>query len=454
MHKTDIAIIGGSAAGSSAAAQARRINRDAKIAIFETGEFVSYSTCALPYYISGLIDDYRKLISRTPESFKTKENIDVFNFTQVKEIIPSRKEILVTDIKNGEDSVFNYSRLIIATGASALIPPLFNNRPDNVFILRHLEDSIKINDYIMNNNPVKVLIIGGGFIALQLSEAFRNRFMDVTIVEKRDRIIGDFSPHISELVRKHLEKKGVKVFVRENVTGFDLKDGICSGVKTEKNYYRTHMVILSTGIKPVTDLPRNCGVNMGITGAIKVNEYMETNISHIYGAGNCVENINLITGKSAWTPLGTNSNKQGKVAGTNAAGGRDYFSPVTGSSIVESFNMAIGKTGLSEEEAKKAGYKVKSGFYQGYSKAGYYPGSSIISMELIAEKFTGKILGAQLAGPDGADKRLDVLATAITGGMTLDQFRRLDLSYSCPFSTVIDFTAGAAYDLAKKIEMD
>ena len=450
MEHFDITIIGGSAAGSAAAAQARRINNNAKIAIFEAGNHVSCSTCALPYYLSGMISDYRELISRTREQFKERENIDVFTNHRVEKIKTSKKQLHIKDLVNNREIVSNYSKLIIATGAKPLIPPVIKS--ENTFVLRNLQDCLKINSYIVETHPQKIVIVGGGVISLQLSEAFKNRFLDVTIIENKERIINDFSALISEKVEKYLKKKGIKVYTQENLIELECRSEKAISLNTKNISIPADMIIFTTGIEPDVSLSKEAGITTGTTGAIRTNEYTETNIPDIFAAGNCAEATHLITGRPVWIPLGTISNKQGKVAGTNVAGKRDFFSPVVGTKIVKTFDLTIGKTGLSSREAKEYGYKIISDFYEGFDRATYYPGASIIGMELIANRVNKKILGAQLIGEAGVDKRLDVMATAITSEMTLDQFRRIDLSYSCPFSTVIDFSARAAYNLSSKKE--
>jgi NADPH-dependent 2,4-dienoyl-CoA reductase/sulfur reductase-like enzyme len=444
----NIAIIGGSAAGVSAAAQARRINPDAKITVFEEGDYISYSACAMPYYISGLIRDWKDIVFRTKESFKRKENIDVLTGCKVTEIRPSQKKIFLSSLKDKKNIEFHYDRLIIATGAK----PLPVAEAENIFSLRHLSDGIKIREYLDRENPLKVVIIGGGFIGLQMCEAFSSRFMDVTLIENKNRLVSDFSPLISDKLKKYIENKMVKVYTGTEVKEFDYRDKKCTGLITENNYFFADIVLIATGIKPDIELAVNAGITMGKTGAINVNDSTETNISDVYAAGNCAEIKNLITGRNFWFPLGTASNKQGKTAGNNASGKKDYFSGMIGTRIVKTFDMTVARTGLSSENAVKAGYSILTEYYEGYDRPEYYPGVKIISMELIADKSSGKILGVSMMGESGVDKRIDVFATAITAGMTLRDFASIDLSYSCPFSTVIDITARASYNLLQKMK--
>ena len=444
---TDIAIIGGSAAGTSAAAQARRINPSAEITVFEEEEYFSYSTCALPYYISGIVKDHRDLISRTKETFKKKENISVFNYHRVKEIKPSRHEILVTDLKEKRDFAVNYSSLIIAAGAKATVPPVPGISGENIFTLRNLSDAVKIRKFIETYNPSRAVITGGGFIALQLCEAFSSRFIDVAVIEQKERLVNNFDEEISDIIENYLKSKGVKIF-----TGETLRAVEGGKILTDRSSYPFDMLLICTGVKPSVELASQAGISTGLTGAVKVDERTCTNMKDIYSCGNCAEVTHLITGKPAYYPLGTYANKQGKVSGSNGAGKRDYFPGVLGTSIVKTFDMTLAKTGLSHVEAALAGYKVISEFFEGLNKPSYYPGAKPIYMKLMADKNSGKILGAQITGQEGADKRIDLMASAMTSGMTLEEFYKMDLSYSCPYSTVIDFTARSAFDFFTKLK--
>ncbi len=450
-----ILIIGGVAAGTSAGAKARRLNPNAEIILFEKGKHISYGGCGMPYHLSGRIKNRRLLIVNTPTSFKTKYNIDTFTEHEVIEIIPDAKQIKVKNLTNGEISSHSYDKLIVSTGASPIIPPFNGVDLTNIFTLRSISDMDAIVNQLQSGSVKKACVIGGGLIGLETAENLSELGIEITVIEKMDQILGLLDTEMAKIVQKHLQAKDIKIILSDGVKSFTGDENGVKTVRTENgNEIETDMVIMSIGVKPATDLAVNAGVELGETGAIKVNEYMETNIPDIYSGGDCVEITNLITGKGAYYPLGSHANKHGKIIAENIMGIKTTFKGAIGSTIAKVFDLTVAKTGLSEKEAIASDIDYFVSHIKTSNHAGYYPGAEKMTIKLIANKSTKQIIGSQVIGKEGTDKRIDVIATAIFNKMTIYDLFDLDLAYAPPFSSAKDAVIVAGSVAEKVAEID
>ncbi|HHT9130792.1 MAG TPA: FAD-dependent oxidoreductase, partial [Candidatus Brocadiaceae bacterium] len=445
-------IIGGVAAGMKAAAKARRESPTIKITVVTDEQYISYASCGTPYFIGDIIKDSKKLIVREPAYFKNMHNIDILTRHQATAIDIKSKQVKVKSLENGQDRVFNYDKLIIATGAQPIIPPLPGISLGNIFTLRTVNDALKIKSFVDSRKVKNAVIVGGGLIGLEMAENLVLRGIKVTIVELLDQILPPLDKDMAMLVQNHLNEKGVEVVTSDGVKSFEGNEGSCvAKVITGKRQLPADMVILSIGIKPNTKLAQEAGVEIGTTSAIKVNERMETNVPDIYAVGDCAESIHLVTGKPAWIALGSTAAKMGRVAAINATGGIDTFKGVLGTLIVKVFELNVGKVGLSEREAIKEGFKIESTIVPASDLAHYYPGAKDIIVKLVADIATRKLLGAEIIGKGVVDKRIDITATALTFGATVDQLSKFDLAYAPPYAMSMDALIVAANVLNNKL---
>ena len=429
-----IAVIGGVAAGTSAAARAKRKMPDAEITIFEQDTDISYSGCGLPYYISDLIEEREDVIIYTPQRFEEKKNVAVKSQHQVQAIKKEQKKIIVKDLKTDKVQEVEYDKLLLATGASPIDPPIEGSDLDNIFTLRNVNCADRIKNFIENNSPEQAVIIGGGYIGLEMSENLLNNNIDVTVVEQVDQLLTNFDKDMAQIVEDHLLDEGIEVITNDGVAKFKGQNEVEKVITASGQEIETDFVLLSIGVKPNVKLAEEAGIEIGETGAIKVNSKLETSAADIYAAGDCVETKHMITGEKVWIPLGSTANKQGRVAGSNLAGLDDQFKGVLGTAISKVCDLAVARTGLTVNEAKEAGYNIVTSKIKTRNHAGYYPNAKVITIKLVVEKETGLILGAQAIGEDGVDKKIDVLATAIHNQMKADELIDLDLSYAPPFS--------------------
>lgn len=457
MNKQKLVVIGAVAAGTKAASKAKRDNPNLDVMVFTKERYISYAGCGLPYYIGGIIKEKQELLVRSPEDFKKEQGIDILTEHEVKKIDTSEKKVIVEDLRSGKTSEFPYDKLIIATGASPIVPPLENINLANIFTLRSVSDAFAIRELLDSSMAKKAVVVGGGFIGLEAAENLRHRGMDVTIVELVPHILPPFDEEIALYAQNHMESQGVKILTGEKVTGFEGADGKVTTVKTSAGDIEADLVILSIGVRANTGIAVEAGVELGATKAIKVNKYMETNIKDIYAAGDCAENINLITGKPAWYPMGSTSNKTGRIAGHNAALGnqvealKESLEGVLGTTIVRLFEVNAAKTGLSERDAIKEGYEVETVLVPANDRAHYFPGYKQIMTKLIVDKNTHKVLGAQIVGEGVADKPIDIIATAITLGARVEDLAKLDLAYAPPFSMAMSSTILSANVMLNKL---
>ena len=453
MPKERFIVIGGVAAGMSAASRARRLKPDMEIVVFERTGDVSWAACGMPYLISDKVKSANNLVVYDAKFFKEQRNIEVFLHHDVKQIFPERKAILTKNIETGEEKEYPYDRLLIATGARSVVPPIKGIDHKGIFSLRQLQEGVAIKKYIRQNSPKKGLIIGAGYIGMETAEAFAATGMQVTMVEKMPNIIGTMDDEITEVVEEELKSNNVTIIKSNAVVEFQGDTSSVTQAITDTGMsIDTEIVLIGVGIRPNSEIAREAGIALGRTGAINVNERMETNIPDIYAAGDCAEAYHLVLGRNVYIPLGTTANKQGRVAGENAAGGNVSFAGIVGTAVFKTFNLEVGRTGITEKEAKAEGIDYISNVIQHTSRAFYYPGSSNIKVKLVADRKTGLLLGAQMAGREGVAKRIDVFATAITAKMSVREVGNLDLGYAPPFAPVYDPILIAAEELQKKLK--
>jgi NADPH-dependent 2,4-dienoyl-CoA reductase/sulfur reductase-like enzyme len=429
-------IIGGVAAGMSAASKARRVDPDLAITVYTDDEYISYAGCGLPYFIGGRVTAKEKLLARSVQSF-ADQNIFVNTFSRAESIDPQNKKITIRDLQ--KDALYGdyYDRLIIATGARPLITPLEGIRQEGIFTLRTINDSLNIKEYLEKVQPRNIVIIGGGYIGLEMVENFLHRGSQVSLIQRGPHIIPNMDADMAEILTKYLLDQGVDVRTGEDVQGFS-GNGRVRSVITDRGEIQADFVLLSIGVLPNSEIAADCGIKLGPRNAILVDKEMKTSAQDIWAAGDCATVHHLITGKETYIPLGTTANKQGRVAGENAAGGNASFKGVIGTAIARVMEMEISRTGLSERECRELGINYVSRRIKSRTAAHYCPVSGEIHLKLIAEQDSGRLLGAQIVGYKGAAMRIGMLAVAITNRSTVEQLIDMDLAYSPPFSPVWD----------------
>lgn len=446
-----IAIIGGVAAGTSAAAKAQRVNSDAEIVLFERDKDISYAGCGLPYYISGISSSRDSVVINTPQDFEKKYNVDVRIRHEVTEIISDKKIIKYRNLAKEEAGEYSYDKLIITTGASPILPPIPGIKLNNILPLRSVSDADQIKKRIDNDNIQRVSIIGAGFIGLEMAESFKKLGLEVTVIEKLTHVLPQFSSNMAEIIEEHLQENGVKLILDDGVKEFT-GDNRVEKLHTEKGKkISTDLVLISIGIKPNVELARRAGIKIGDSGALAVNKKMETSLKDTYAAGDCAESLDLLSGKAAWVPLGSTANKQGRVAGENAAGGNYEHDGILKTGITKIFELAAARTGLSERECRENSIDHITSRIKSVNHADYYPGMERIHISGIFEKKNGRIIGAEVIGKAGADKRIDVLSTAIYSKLTARDLFQLDLAYAPPYSIPKDPVAVLGMISEKKL---
>lgn len=426
-------IIGAVAAGTSAAAKARRNNEENEIIIYDKDNFISYSACGMPYYLGGEIESADELTPRDPLFFKTKYNVDIKTRHEVTGINPENKTLEVKNLISGEVFTDSYDKLILATGAKAVVPPIKGADCAHVFTLRNINDMNSIKYFIDENNVKSTVIVGIGFIGLEVCENLKGLGIDVTMVERLPQVTPGLDSDMALYVEEHLEQNGVTVFTDLSANEITEDCVVLSNGKSIK----ANMVLLATGVRPNVDLAKQAGIELGTTGAIKVDEKMRTNIEDIYSCGDCIEGFHLVTEKPVYAPLGSTANKTGRIAGDSLTGGSLTFRGILGTGIFKIFDLTVAQTGLSEKEAIESGYEVVVNHNIKPNKPKYMNGKEMI-IKGIADKNTGRLIGVQIIGPEGVDKRIDVFVTAITFKAKVEDLFHLDLAYAPPYSTTKD----------------
>ena len=432
-----VIIIGGIAAGMSAAAKFKRLSPKDDVVVYEKGDIVSFGACGLPYYVGDFFDDSREMIARTPEEFR-ESGVEIHTKHEVIDVDFSSKKLKVKNLITNEILEESYDKLMIASGARAIIPPIKNIDLENVVTLKSMDDGNKLRELMANDEYKKVAIIGAGFIGLEAVEAVKHRGKEVTVIQLQDRVLQEvFDKDISDLLEEELRESGVNLLLSETVVEL-IGDGKVSKVKTNKREIDADIVILATGVKPNTDFLKADEIKMLRNGAIVVDSYGRTSVDDVYSAGDCATINNLITGKEAYVPLATGANKLGRIVGENLAGQNNSFQGSMASSCIKVMNMEAARTGLSEKEVKDLGFDYKTKFITDMNQTSYYPGRERIYVKLIYDAHTKVILGGQVAGYKDAVQRCNVLAACIYAKMTTDQLGMLDLCYSPPFSRTWD----------------
>ena len=428
-----IVIIGAVAAGTSAAAKARRNDESSEIIIYEKDQFISYSGCGMPYYLGGEVDSADMLTPRDPAFFKKKYNVDIKIRHEVLSIHPDVKTIEIKDLQSGETFTDSYDRLVLATGASAVIPPIAGMDNDHVFTLRNIADMNRIKSFLDNRAPKSAAIIGTGFIGLEVCENLKRLGINVTLIERLPQVTPGLDPDVAVYVRSTLEKNGVTVHTGVTATAIEKNRVLLADGRTVD----ADMVLVSVGVRPNTKLAVNAGVALGPTGAIAVSPDMRTNVPDIYACGDCIEQFHLVTGKPVYRPLGSTANKTGRIAGDAITGGPLTFRGILGTGIFRVFDLDVAMTGLSEKEAREEGFDPVVCHNIKPSRPEYMGGKELM-IKGIADRATGRLLGAQIVGGEGVNKRIDVFVTAITYRAMAEDLFHLDLAYAPPFSTTKD----------------
>ena len=433
-----VVIIGGVAGGATAAARIRRLDEQAEIFVFERSGYISYANCGLPYYIGGVIENPQQLTLQTPESFFSRFRVHMKVHHEVTAIHPERKTVSVKNLESGEVFEESYDKLLLSPGAKPTQPRLPGVGIDKLFTLRTVEDTFRIKEYINNNHPKSAVLAGGGFISLELAENLRELGMDVTIVQRPKQLMNPFDSDMASFIHSEMRRHGIQLALGHTVEGFaEKEDGVEVLLKEEPSLC-ADMVVLAIGVTPDTHLAREAGLELGIKGSILVNDRMETSISDIYAVGDAVQVKHYVTGQETLISLAGPANRQGRIAADNICGGDSRYPGSQGSSVIKVFDMTAASTGLNETNAKKVGLDVDKVILSPMSHAGYYPGGRLMTMKVVFEKETYRLLGAQIVGYEGVDKRIDVLATAIHTGMKATELKDLDLAYAPPYSSAKD----------------
>lgn len=454
-----VVIIGGVAAGPKVASKVARLDPQAEVTVVEKGEFLSYAGCGLPYYISGTVKERKKLmlapggVVRDPAFFKKVKNVRALNCTEAMEIDRTGKRVRVRDVKSGAESWLDYDNLVLATGATPVMPPLPGVELDNVLTLHSVPDAERIKVALAEGKTQDVVIIGGGLIGVEAAEALAEKGCRITMVEMLPQILGIFDWEMAKLVEQHIESHGVRVLTETKVTAIE-GDGRVTAVATDKGRLPADIVIVCVGVRPNVALARAAGIEIGETGAIRVDAHMRTSEPQVYAAGDCVENTHLVTGKPCFVPLGSTANKQGRVAAINICGGNDTFPGVLGSTVCKVFDYCVAGTGLTESASRSEGYQVETVLVAGADKPHYMPTAKLLMMKLVVDQESRRLLGVQAIGPGDGSKRIDVAAMAITTGMTIDQLAKADLSYAPPYSLAMDNIITAADVARNKLNGD
>ena len=449
--KKRLLVIGGVAAGPKAAAKARRCDLEMEIVIYQEEDEISYAGCGLPYYISGVIKERQELISRTPGKFVLDE-IQILKNRQIEGIDVKNHTISGRKKGSGETFTDRFDRLVLATGAYPMRPKIEGIELGNVFYLRSIFDADAIFEKIRTESIRNVVIAGGGYIGLEMAESLVHLGKNATIVELAPQILTLFDKDFAGILHQYLEKKGVKIFTSEGIHALRGKEGRVTHVETVAREIEADVVLMSLGIRPQVELAKQAGLRIGETGAIWVNEKMETSAEGVYAAGDCAETTHLVTGKRVWIPLGSTANKQGRVVGANVCGGNSTFPGVIGTTVFQTFEFNIAKTGLSVREAEKEGFHPVQSIVRGFDRAHYYPGRKESTLKVIADEKTGRILGGQAIGEGPSDKFIDILAMALHGKMTCQELASVDLAYAPPFSPVLSPIIVAANVLSNKLD--
>lgn len=433
-----VVIVGGVAGGATAAARLRRLDEHAEIIIFERTEYVSYANCGLPYYVGGVIGEQSELTLQTPESLWTRFRIRVMVRHEVKAINPDSKTVTVRNLETGAEWDEPYDKLLLSTGAKPVIPDIDGIGSDGIFTLRTVEDAVRIESHVTANMPKSAIIAGGGYIGIEMAENLTKRGIKVILVQRPDQLMGTLDYDMASFVHVKMRQNGIDLRLNSSLAGLEEKDGRLEALLGCGERISADMAVLAVGVTPDSDLAKNAGLELGIKGCIAVNERMETSVRDIYAVGDAVQVRHFVTGEPASIALAGPANKQGRIAADNICGGDSRFDGSQGTSVIKIFDMTAANTGITEREAARLGLDYESVVLSAGSHAGYYPSAKIMTIKVVYEKRTMRLLGAQIVGADGVDKRIDVIAVAIRAGIRADMLKDLELAYAPPYSSAKD----------------
>lgn len=433
-----VIIIGGVAGGASAAARIRRLDETAQIIVLERSNYVSYANCGLPYFIGGVIREQAELTLQTPQSFWERFHIDVRVRNEAVDIDVKSKTVAIRRLDTGEIYHEQYDKMLLSPGAKPVVPHLPGVTSDRIFSLRTVEDTLRIRKFIEEYKPATAVLVGGGFIGLEMAENLTAMGISVTVIQRSNQLFAPMDADMASFIHAQMRSHGVKLELEKTVTGFSSKGGKPVTMIKDSEPISSDMVLLGVGVEPDTALAEKAGLALGIRGAVAVNEYMETSVPDIYAVGDAVEVSHFVTGKKSLISLAGPANKQGRIAADNICGGNSMFKGAQGSSVIKIFEMTGAVTGINEKTAEAAGIVYDKVVLSPVSHAAYYPGGQTMYMKVLYEKETLRLLGAQIAGYEGVDKRIDVLAAAIRMGMTADKLAELELAYAPPYSSAKD----------------
>ncbi len=433
-----VVIVGGVAGGATAAARIRRLNEQAEITVFERSGYISYANCGLPYYIGGIIEDPEELTLQTPESFWERFRVTMKVHHEVIAIHPERKTVSVKNLETGESFEESYDKLLLSPGAKPTQPRLPGVGLEKLFTLRTVEDTFRIKDYVETHKPKSAVLAGGGFISLEVAENLRALGMEVTIVQRPKQLMNPFDADMAAFIHAEMRRHGVKLALGHTVEGFEAKDGGVDVLLQDAPPLHGDMVVLAIGVTPESELAKAAGLALGVKGSILVSSRMETSLPDIYAVGDAVQVKHFVTGEDTLISLAGPANKQGRIAADNICGGDSRYGGSQGSSVIQVFDLTAAATGINESAAQKAGISYDKVILSPMSHAGYYPGGKVMTMKVLFEKESYRLLGAQIVGYEGVDKRIDVLATAIRAGLKATELKDLDLAYAPPYSSAKD----------------
>lgn len=449
-----VIIVGGVAGGASAAARLRRLDERCDIILFERGEHISFANCGLPYYVGEVIRDKEKLVVQTPEAMKLRFNIDVRTLSEVVSIDPDKKEVEINDLANGTTYRESYDKLILSPGAAPIKPNLPGLDANNVFTMRNIPDTYALKDYLDRNQPKRAVVVGGGFIGIELAENLAERGIKVTLVELANQVIGPIDFEMAALVHQYLKDKGIEIYLEDGIAAVRHEKSYSVVSLTSQTEIKTDMIVLGIGVTPENALAKTAGLALGERGGIKVDKYLRTSNPNIYAVGDAIEVIDYVNGRPTQIPLAGPANKQGRIAANNIFGIPDEYPGTQGTSVLKVFDLTVASTGNNEKTLTRFGIPYEKSYTHTLSHAGYYVGATPISLKVIFSPEDGKILGAQAVGYTGVEKRIDVIATAIHAGMSVHDLERLELSYAPPYSSAKDPVNMAGYVAANIVKGD
>jgi CoA-disulfide reductase len=433
-----VLIVGGVAGGASTAARLRRMDEEAEIIMFERGEYISFANCGLPYYIGGTIEEREKLLVQTPERMEARFEIDIRVKNEVIDIDSENQQVRVRDLAKGEEYSEDYDYLVLSPGAEAIKPPIDGIESDKIFTLRDIPDTDEIKGFLDEENPQKAVVVGGGFIGLEMVENLHNQGVDVSLVEMADQVMGPIDYEMASIVHNHMRNKGVNFYLEDGVNAFEDKEELTEVLLESGKRLEADMIILAIGVKANVELARKAELELGETGAILVNEHMQTSQENIYALGDAVEVKDQVTGVKVHIPLAGPANKQGRIVANNITGQEDKFTGTQGTSVAKVFDLSVASTGKNGKSLDQEEIDYEASFTISRSHAGYYPGSNPMTVKILFKPEDGELLGAQIVGRNGVDKRIDVLATSLRFKKTVFDLQELELAYAPPYSSAKD----------------